>query len=730
MNYHYGNNSIYYYNQNYMNNNMNSSQSNYHFNNNIYNQNLNANPQTSIGQINLNNKINYYNNSNQINTNIQNIQNNNLGNYGIRNSFNNNVQFFDNNRSINSSINYSNNGGYSNTNNNYNVNNNMNLNRNSLIVNSYNNVNNNQNNNNQNKNYNNYYRYNYNYQNNNNYRNQNNNLNNNVYNNSQNSINISQNNYSNNNLINYNNNYYNNQINNFNNNVFNNSQNSINISQNIYNNNLYNNQNNNFNKNIFNNSQNNINISQNIYNNNNLNNYNNNLYNIQNNNLNKNIFISYNNDINNNNQIKPIPEENTQKNYEIKLDFMIRARGLANVGATCYMNATLQCFYHVKALSENLINDKEINSGMEITYCYKKLIEELTGCTDKTKFMIDAKNFTTNQKIKDYIEPNEFKEIIGDKNPLFKGIKACDSKDLILFLLENMDNELTIRNNRGAPKKVFYGNNVSQMDKDFFKKCHNSIVADLFYGFKSTRMVCQSCRHTDENYSVFNFLIFPLEKYYNSLNQNNNVNNYNNYNNGIQLFNNYNGYNYNGFKFYGNNSMQFNLNGINSPTSFGLTNRFNLNNNIQRKLNLYQCFSEYQKAEILTGQNKIYCNKCKQNSNAFTQDEIYKAPNVLILIINRGKGNTFKCDLDFPTTLDISSYVKNKNISPKIYNLIGVISHLGDSSMDGHFIAMCKHFDGNWYLFNDSIVAQISDNEITRKGIPYILFYQNKDLKV
>ena len=698
MNYQYGNNGIYYYNKNYMNNNMNLSRNNYNFNYNIYNQNLNANRQISIGQTNLNNKNYFYNNSNQMNTNIQNIQNNNLGNNGMRNSLNNNVQFLDNNRRINSSNNYSINAGYSNiNNNNYKVNNNMYLNRNSLMVHKYNNVNNNQYNNNQNKNFNNYYSYNNNYQIKNQINNQNNNLNNNVYNNSQNNINISQNN----NLINYNNNYYNNQINNFNNNVFNNSQN-------------------------------NLNISQNNFNNNNLNNYNNNLYNNQNNNFNNNIFNSFNNDINNNNQITPIPEENTQKNYEIQLKFMIRARGLANVGATCYMNATLQCFYHVKALSENLINDKEINNGMEITYCYKKLIEELTGCTDKTKFKIDMANYTPNQKLKDYIEPNEFKELIGDKNPLFKGIKACDSKDLILFLLENMDNELTIRNNRGAPKTVFYGNNVSQMDKEFFKKCHNSIVADLFYGFKSTRMVCQSCRHTDENYSVFNFLIFPLEKYYNSLNQNNNnVNSYNNYNNGMQLFNNYNGYNnYNGFNYYGNNNMQFNLSRIYAPTSFGSPNRLSLNNNIQRKLNLYQCFSEYQKAEILTGQNMIYCNKCKQNSNAFTQDEIYKASNVLILIINRGKGNTFKCDLDFPMTLDISNFVKNKNISPKIYDLIGVISHLGDSSMDGHFIAMCKHFDGNWYLFNDSIVAQISENEITRKGIPYILFYQNKDLKI
>ena len=244
-------------------------------------------------------------------------------------------------------------------------------------------------------------------------------------------------------------------------------------------------------------------------------------------------------------------------------------------------------------------------------------------------------------------------------------------------------------------------------------------MADLFYGFQRTRMICQSCHSTSDNYAVINFLIFPLEKYYNSLNRN--VNNYN----GIQQFNN----NYNGFNYFGNNRMQYNLNRMKASTSFGVTNRLSLKKDNQKNINIYDCFREYQKAEPLIGENGIYCNKCLQQRNAFTQEEIYKAPNVLILIINRGKGNAFNCNLDFPMILDISNYVQNKNNSPKIYNLIGVISHLGPSSRDGHFIAMCKHFDDCWYLFNDSIVAQLSENEINKKGIPYILFYQNKDLK-
>ncbi len=148
----------------------------------------------------------------------------------------------------------------------------------------------------------------------------------------------------------------------------------------------------------------------------------------------------------------------------------------------------------------------------------------------------------------------------------------------------------------------------------------------------------------------------------------------------------------------------------------------------KRKLSLDNCFEEYFKEEFFSGDNQIYCNTCKQKSNAKNKNTIYKAPEVLILIINRGKGNIFKCDLDFPLDLDISKYVEN-NSSPKRYDLIGIISHLGKSDMDGHFIALCKHFDDNWYMFNDAIVSNISQNNIRKIGTPYILFYQNKDLQ-
>ena len=98
----------------------------------------------------------------------------------------------------------------------------------------------------------------------------------------------------------------------------------------------------------------------------------------------------------------------------------------------------------------------------------------------------------------------------------------------------------------------------------------------------------------------------------------------------------------------------------------------------------------------------------------------------MILILNRGKNNIYKIKLDFAETIDISPFVINKNIS-QVYNLYGVITHLGESGPNAHFVASCKSpIDGNWYRYNDAIVSPITNiqNEVFNFGIPYILFYQ------
>ena len=64
-----------------------------------------------------------------------------------------------------------------------------------------------------------------------------------------------------------------------------------------------------------------------------------------------------------------------------------------------------------------------------------------------------------------------------------------------------------------------------------------------------------------------------------------------------------------------------------------------------------------------------------------------------------------------------------------IYELYGVITDIGQSGKNAHFVASCKSpIDNKWYRYNDAIVNPITNvqKEIIGFGVPCILFYQQK----
>ena len=151
----------------------------------------------------------------------------------------------------------------------------------------------------------------------------------------------------------------------------------------------------------------------------------------------------------------------------------------------------------------------------------------------------------------------------------------------------------------------------------------------------------------------------------------------------------------------------------------------------QNKVHINDCFDYNRKAERFFGENAMYCNNCKRQMNSTYQTLLYYAPEILILVLNRGTGIQFKISLEFYEQLDIRNYFEASNTTGGIYDLIGVVTHMGESGASGHFIAACKSpKDNRWYKYNDDLVFPVQNfkTEILDYAMPYILFYQKRGL--
>ena len=131
----------------------------------------------------------------------------------------------------------------------------------------------------------------------------------------------------------------------------------------------------------------------------------------------------------------------------------------------------------------------------------------------------------------------------------------------------------------------------------------------------------------------------------------------------------------------------------------------------------------------MTGDNQMYCNQCNKLCDSLYSTILYSGPNYLIINLNRGKGIQYKVKLKFDEVLDITNYSEESAKTGAIYDLIGVVTHMGESGASGHFVAHCKSpIDNKWYTYNDDMVFPVKNfqTEILNYAMPYILFYQKR----
>ncbi len=265
---------------------------------------------------------------------------------------------------------------------------------------------------------------------------------------------------------------------------------------------------------------------------------------------------------------------------------------------------------------------------------------------------------------KAYITPIKFKKEIAKKNPLFGKNKAADATDLFRTLIDSFIFELNTENEEEESEDDDL-NDKNKIINKIKKEMKENIIYKYLNVYNLVTYICESPKHGPKN-------IYSYE--------------------------------------------------VDSNIGFNLENIINKRRKDSSFITLKECFNYTQKVK---NNNQFYCNECKTTVIGKSYEKIIVPPEILIIILNRGKGKKIMNKVKFRTVLDLSDFVDNSQNNKNLYyELIGSCNHSGDSSPTGHYTSTCR-YNNSFYYFNDIHYQNLTKFEHLG-GEPYILFYRRK----
>jgi len=149
---------------------------------------------------------------------------------------------------------------------------------------------------------------------------------------------------------------------------------------------------------------------------------------------------------------------------------------------------------------------------------------------------------------------------------------------------------------------------------------------------------------------------------------------------------------------------------------------------------LHDALDEFTKTETLSGDNKVFCQKCSVKRPATKGLRLATAPSILVCHLKRfafdpyGRLVRLNKRVDIPLRLEIGDYMSRVNKArPPPYELVAVLVHQGHSCDSGHYLAYVKN-SGTWYKCNDSLVEPVSVETVLDQQA-YILLYEVEEMR-
>ncbi|KAF3840635.1 hypothetical protein F7725_006497 [Dissostichus mawsoni] len=157
------------------------------------------------------------------------------------------------------------------------------------------------------------------------------------------------------------------------------------------------------------------------------------------------------------------------------------------------------------------------------------------------------------------------------------------------------------------------------------------------------------------------------------------------------------------------------------------------------EVTLRDCLRLFTKEDVLDGEERPTCNRCKTRRKCTKRFSIQKFPQILVLRIlsshltacrhlkrfsdSNLRTSKLSTYVNFPLKeLDLREFSSDGGERP-LYNLYAVSNHSGNA-LGGHYTAYCKSPAlGEWYNYNDCRVSPVSSSQV-RSSNAYVLFYE------
>ncbi|XP_057504573.1 ubiquitin carboxyl-terminal hydrolase 16-like [Actinidia eriantha] len=143
--------------------------------------------------------------------------------------------------------------------------------------------------------------------------------------------------------------------------------------------------------------------------------------------------------------------------------------------------------------------------------------------------------------------------------------------------------------------------------------------------------------------------------------------------------------------------------------------------------NLEEALRKFTGTEILDGENKYQCSRCKSYEKAKKKLTVLEAPNILTIALKRfqsGKFGKLNKLIQFPEILDLAPYMSRTSDNSPVYRLYGVVVHLDvmNAAFSGHYVCYVKNVQKKWFKIDDSTVKAVElENVLTKRA--YMLLY-------